>query len=72
MSIRTIFEFNHDFAHKITDDPEQFVRDLMYYLGSASDENADVLELRYGIRRAWWGHHSDERKVVTKYSEIEL
>jgi hypothetical protein len=31
MSIRSTFEFNHDCAHKIERDPEQFVADLLNY-----------------------------------------
>lgn len=71
MSVRTIVEINHDFWGEIKDDPEAFVRDLLRYIGSADTENAERLE-RYGMRRAWWGHHSDERKIVTKYSEHPL
>ena len=69
MSTRTIFEINHDMAREIERNPQSFLRDLDRYLGSASQENAERLE-RYGIRRAWWGHHSDERKVVSKYDEV--
>ena len=71
MSTRTIFEINHDMWTEIKDNPEQFVEDLQRYLGSAGTEEAERLE-RYGIQRAWWGHHSDDRKVVTKYSETKL
>lgn len=71
MSTRTIFEFNHDYAHEIERDPEYFVKALLRYLGSAGDDNAVRLE-RFGVRLAWWGHHSAERKVVTKYSEKAL
>lgn len=71
MSTRTIVEINHDFAHMIEKNPDSFVRDLMRYLGSAGEDNAARLE-RYGIRLAWWGHHSDERAVVTKYETKTL
>lgn len=71
MSVRTIFEFNHDYTWKIEHDPAKFAIDLVRYLNSGSDEDCERLE-RYGIRRAWWGHHTTERKVVTKHSETEL
>ena len=71
MSIRTIFEFNHDYVHKIKEDPEGFLRALEYYLNSASQREADALEL-FGVRRAWMGHHSTERKVATQHSEYKL
>lgn len=71
MSMRTIFEINHDCGREIKDDPEGFVRDLLRYIGGGDSEAATRLE-RFGLRRAWWGHHSDDRKVVTKFSEYKL
>ena len=71
MSTRTIVEINHDYAHRIEEEPESFVRDLMRYLGSAGEDNATRLE-RYGIRLAWQGHHSNKRSVVTEYETKEL
>jgi hypothetical protein len=71
MGTRTIFEINHDMTHAIEDDPEAFVKALVYYLGSASDRNAESLR-RFGLRRAWWGSSYDERKVVSKYEETVL
>ena len=71
MSVRTIFEINHDHTDMIERNPHSFVRDLTSYLSSASQENAERLS-RYGIRLAWSGHHSDERRVVTKYDEVKL
>lgn len=71
MSIRSIFEINHDYAHEIERDPEMFLQRLLRYLGSASKESALPLE-RYGLRLAWWGHHSEERRVVTKYQDVKL
>ncbi len=72
MSVRTIFEFNHDYAIEIERDPEAFVALLLRYLNSANSETADELRIRYGITRAWWGHHSTERRVVTKYEDKQL
>jgi hypothetical protein len=71
VSIRTIFEINHDYTHAIKANPEEFVALLTRYLNSAGDDAALPLE-RYGIRLAWWGHHSADRKVVSKYAEKTL
>ena len=71
MSTRTIVEINHDCADMIERNPDSFVRDLMSYLNSAGEDNAERLK-RYGITLAWWGHHSDERAVVTKYATKKL
>ena len=71
MSTRSIFEINHDYSYKVKEDPEGFLLVVRLYLSSTSKENAERLE-HYGFKRAWWGHHSDERKVVTKYNEVKL
>lgn len=71
MSVRTIVELNHDYTHRIEQDPEAFVALLVRYLSSAGPDNAEPLE-RFGVRVAWWGHHSDERHVVTKYAKTTL
>lgn len=71
MSIRTVFEFNHDYTWKIEGDPNKFVRDLVQYLNSGDERSAERLE-GYGIRRAWCGHHSTSRKVVTAHDEQVL
>lgn len=71
MSVRSIVELNHDYAHDIVRDPEGFIQALRFYLGSASEQDAEALQ-RYGITVAWKGHHSDERRVVTKYADKAL
>lgn len=71
MSVRSIFEFNHDYTHKIKGDPDAFLAALRTYLNSANEKNAEALE-PFGMRLAWWGHHSDERRVVTKYADTSL
>jgi hypothetical protein len=71
MSIRTIFEINHDYAHKIDNEPEAFLTILRHYLNSGSKREAEALEL-YGLRRAWCGHHSTERRVVTAHDDVKL
>lgn len=68
MGTRTIFEFNHDLAHRITDAPEAFAEAVQDYLRSASSEAAERLE-DFGVRRHWWGSSYDDRKLVTKLGE---
>jgi len=55
MSIRTLIEVNHDFAHRFDDG---FVQALDRYLRSASQEHAEELE-RYGVRVIGRRHHAD-------------
>lgn len=62
MSNRTLFEFNHDYAHKIEGNQESFCRALGQYLNSGSPENADALE-RYGVRCFGMRHHSDAFEI---------
>ena len=71
MSIRTIVEINHDFGHQIERNPEAFLRALRHYINSTSERNGAELE-RFGVRVAWSGHHSDDRKVVTKFATVDL
>ena len=68
MGTRTIFEINHDLAHRIDDAPEAFSEAVSDYLRSASPEAAERLEL-FGMRRHWWGSSYDKRKLVTKFDE---
>lgn len=68
MGTRTIFEFNHDLAHRIEDAPQAFAEAVMDYLRGASPEAAEKLEL-FGVRRHWWGSSYDKRKIVTKHDE---
>jgi hypothetical protein len=71
MSTRSIFEINHDFAGEIARYPEEFIEALTRYLNSASAEAAEELRC-FGMARSWTGHHSDQRKVVTRYNEVKL
>lgn len=72
MSQRTIVEINHDLAHAIERNPDDFMMTLRMYLGSGDPRHAERLRLSYGFNVAWRGHHSDERSVVTKYSTVKL
>lgn len=59
MSNRTLLEFNHDFGHRIADDPAPFLSALDDMIrGGPSDHNLPVLG-HYGVK--WHGqrHHSD-------------
>lgn len=62
MSMRTIAEFNHDYAHKIAAEPAEFVRWLELALNSGDERWWSELE-RYGLRRGVMTHHSSDRKV---------
>jgi hypothetical protein len=59
MSNRSLLEFNHDYSHKIKDDPQGFLDALQNYLRAAYPEHAETLG-RFGIH--WHGvrHHSDD------------
>ena len=57
MSYRTLIEINHDFGHRIEDQPQRFVEDLGAYLASPSRGNAEELE-RWGVRVVGMRHHS--------------
>ena len=71
MSTRTIFEINHDLANRIDEDPDGFLHALRMYLNSASNDRTEALT-RYGFKRAWWGHHSAHRRIVTEYDDVKL
>jgi hypothetical protein len=62
MSMRTIIEFNHDYAHLITDEGPEFVAFLRQALNSGSERDWEKLR-HFGVRRALMAHHSQERKV---------
>jgi hypothetical protein len=72
MSMRTIVEFNHDYIHQIREKPEEFIRWLELGLNSGNDERYWEELRRFGVVKAIMVHHSDERKVVTKFKEIAL
>lgn len=59
MSIRTLLEINHDCWGEIDDNRNEFVVDVLRYLGSGSDTDTQRL-LRYGIRIAATRHHSEQ------------
>ncbi len=71
MSVRTIVEFNHDFAHEISENAPEFVKLLRRAMGSGSKECWERLE-RFGVTFAVSAHHSDERTVSTQYQTVKL
>jgi hypothetical protein len=52
-------EFNHDYAHEITNDAAAFVAALRRYQNCADSETAAALE-RFGVRRVSTRHHADK------------
>lgn len=72
MSQRSIIEINHDIAGRVTETPAgQFELLLAQAIASGSDRAWAPLA-HYGIRRIVQLHHSDDRKVVTKYAEYPI
>lgn len=58
MSIRSLFELNHDYVGRIEDFPDHFVRSLLRYLRSGSDDDAHALH-DFGLVRDGMRHHSE-------------
>ncbi len=73
MSSRTIVEFNHDYGHNIKDDPDAFMALLLLMINSGSQARgvAESLE-SFGVTVTPTMHHSDDRKLVTKYQEFKF
>lgn len=67
MSQRTVIEINHDLAHRFHDRPD-LVELIVRALSSGSERDWEPLR-SYGIRRIVQLHHTDERKVVTRFAE---
>lgn len=68
MSMRTIVEFNHDYARRIAANPLDFAELLNLAMAGSNDRFWEKLE-QYGVRKAVMIHHDEERKVVTKWGE---
>lgn len=66
MSIRSLFEINHDFGRYIEDEKGAFARLLDTYIRSGSRESAEPLE-RYGLRLISQRHHSGEYRDLKKH-----
>lgn len=68
MSMRSLVEFNHDYAHKIVADPDGFVLALRHFLNGADLKTAEALE-RFGVTVSVTAHHSDDRHAVVNGRE---
>lgn len=64
MSMRTLIEFNHDFAYRIEDNPKDFVKNLAYYLGNGNKQTEEYLRLEYGMTFFGKRHHSSPYEIV--------
>lgn len=71
MSMRTIVEFNHDYAYEIKTRPDDFTCQLGYALNSGDKESWENLR-RYGVTRVVMVHHSTDRKVVAAGTEFKI
>ena len=71
MSQRTIVEINHDLAFVTKEEAGVFCGCLRQAISSGSPESWEPLK-RWGFNRIVQTHHTDDRKVVTKYAEYEI
>lgn len=66
MSNRTIMEFNHDRAHEIEANPEDFLECLGAVMRGLDREAMERLEIRYGVTVGRTRHHSDRMSEEVK------
>lgn len=64
MSIRSLLEINHDYAHQIEANPQRFMKALRNYLGSTDQRSVDEME-RFGIVVFGSRHHADPFSAQT-------
>lgn len=62
MSIRTVFEVNHDFAHRIEQDRAEFVGRLLDYVRGGGQDDLGELEY-FGLRHLGQRHHTEPIRV---------
>jgi predicted transcriptional regulator len=62
MSIRTLVEFNHDYAHRIEEDGLQFLTLLEAVLRGHDKEATEELQHRFGVTVGRARHHSTPMK----------
>ena len=62
MSVRSLFEFNHDQTHIIEDNPQAFVRELVEYLRTGSEREVENLE-HFGLRFHGQRHHAEPYRI---------
>lgn len=73
MSNRTLMEINHDFAHRIEEDPAKFVELLGDVLRGRDHEAMEELRFRFGLTVGQTRHHSTPLKpdVLAAFGGIE-
>ncbi|MPV55912.1 hypothetical protein CFB46_11875 [Burkholderia sp. HI2761] len=78
MSTRTIIEINHDFLHRLLNDPHGLADTLRSvccdHQAELNDDNGRgrPLDLAGGIRIIYRRHHSEEARLITKYVDIQI
>ena len=72
MSQRTIVEFNHDYADLIAKDRDIFLHGIVTMLREGSTVGVIDCLNRFGVKVTSTMHHSDERKLVTQFSETKF
>ncbi|WP_175760460.1 hypothetical protein [Burkholderia anthina] len=78
MSTRTVIEINHDFIHRLLDDPIGLAATLRSvccgHQAELNDDNGRgrPLDLGNGIRIVYRRHHSEDAYFITKYVDIDL
>ncbi|MBR8054204.1 hypothetical protein [Burkholderia vietnamiensis] len=78
MSTRTVIEINHDFLHRLLDDPVRLAATLRSvccdHQAALNDDNerGRPLDFGAGIRIIHRRHHSEHARFVTKYVDIDL
>jgi len=69
MSQRTLFEINHDVAHAIEANPDEFLLRLGQYLASGSPRCAEPLK-HFGVTVIARRHHSDDPLMTTALDKL--
>lgn len=73
MSMRTIVEFNHDCGDAIERNPAGFVDAITRMINGGSGARGVTRDLEYfGVKVTPTMHHSDDRKLVTKFAEYDF
>ena len=62
MSVRSLFEINHDLAWRIEEHSAMFVEDLIRFISSGSTDAAETLS-GYGLIFRGTRHHSESYNV---------
>lgn len=71
MSNRSLIELNHDYAHRIVANSEEFLALLQEYLASGAVHEPYKLE-RLGVRVIGMKHHSEPHNIAWGYHKEEV